>query len=191
MTKLVLSQDQEADQLISESPLALVVGLVLDQQITLEKAFQGPLLLEKRLGKTLDAKSIASMQTATLEELFSEKPALHRFPSSMARRVQDLCITVVENYQNDAQRIWTEALDAKDLLTRINNLPGFGEMKAKIFIALLGKQLDLNIENWREVCKPFGEPGSYMSLADITDKESLAKVREYKAQMKAKAKATK
>lgn len=191
MTKLALSQDQEADQLISDSPLALVIGLVLDQQITLEKAFQGPLILEKRLGKALDAKSIASMQTAKLEELFSMKPALHRFPASMARRVQDLCITIVDDYQNDAQRIWTEANDAKDLFKRINSLPGFGDMKAKIFIALLGKQLALNLDNWMEVCKPFGDPGSYMSLADITDKESLAKVREFKAQMKAKAKATK
>lgn len=189
MPRLTLSQDQEADELLSSSPLALLIGVVLDQQIALEKAFTAPLLLSQRLGEPLDARKIALMETDRLEKLFSLKPALHRYPSSMARRVQDVCIVVAEEYGNDASRIWREAENGKELYKRIKKLPGFGEMKAKIFIALLGKQLGLDVPNWREASAPFSEAGSYRSIADIRDKDSLSKVREYKAQMKAQAKA--
>lgn len=191
MAKLSLSQNDEADELLSTSSIALLIGLVLDQQITLEKAFLAPLLLQERLGKPLDAADIAETETGKLEAIFSEKPALHRFPASMARRVQDACLVVAKEYDNDASRIWNEAKDGNDLLKRVKVLPGFGDMKAKIFIALLGKQLGLKVPGWSEVSKPFGEPGSYMSIADITDADTLAKVREYKAAMKAKAKASK
>lgn len=191
MTKLTIAQEPEADSLLSDSPLALLIGLVLDQQITLEKAFTAPLVLSQRLGEALDAKKIAALDPARLENVFSQKPALHRYPAAMAQRVQEVCMIVAKEYDNDASRIWTEAKDGKELLGRIRKLPGFGEMKAKIFLALLGKQLGVDVANWREASAPFGEPGSFRSVADIRDAESLAKVREYKAEMKAQGKAEK
>lgn len=188
MIRLALSQDQQADELLSSSPIALVIGLVLDQQITLEKAFVAPMLLQQRLGHPLDAQFIASLDPLTLEQAFKEKPALHRYPASMAKRVQEVCSLVATEYRNDASQIWSTAKSAEELLTRIKKLPGFGEMKAKIFLALLGKQLGVDFKGWREVAKPFGEQGTFMSLADIIDTESLEKVRIYKAEMKAKSK---
>lgn len=187
MSKLALSQNIEADELLSSSPLALLIGVVLDQQITLEKAFIAPLLLKERLGEELDAGQIAHMNTERLEEIFSVRPALHRFPASMARRVQEVCMVIAREYGNDASNIWQGASSGEDLYRRLKKLPGFGEMKAKIFIALLGKQIGLTLSNWRDASAPFGEPGSYMSIADITDEESLARVREYKAAKKAGA----
>ncbi len=191
MVKLTISQNPEADALLSNSPLALLIGLVLDQQITLEKAFTAPLLLMQRIGEPLDAKKIASMDPQLLEKAFSEKPALHRFPTAMAQRVQDICEVVARDYGNDASRIWNDAKDGKDLLGRIRKLPGFGDMKAKIFVALLGKQLAVTVPHWREASAPFGEPGSFRSIADIMDRDSLNKVREFKAPMKAEGKARK
>lgn len=187
MTKLALSQDENADKLLSESPIALVIGLVLDQQITLEKAFVAPYLLMQRMGHPIDAKYIAALDPKILENIFKEKPALHRFPASMAQRVQDVCAQIAKEYDNDASNIWSTATTAEDLYERIKRLPGFGEMKAKIFIALLGKQLGVDVNGWQEVSKPFGDAGTYMSLADITDKVSLEKVREFKSAMKASA----
>lgn len=187
MTKLALSQDEEADKLLAKSPIALVIGLVLDQQITLEKAFVAPYLLMQRMGRPLDAQYIALLDPKILESMFKEKPALHRFPASMAQRVQEVCSHIAEEYDNDASKIWSSAANGDELFERIKKLPGFGEMKAKIFIALLGKQLGLDIDRWREVSKPFGDAGTFMSLADITDKQSLEKVREFKAAMKASA----
>lgn len=191
MAKLALSQNREADELLSRSPLALVIGMVLDQQITLEKAFLAPYLLKERLSGRLDAGHIASMDTAVLEKIFSEKPALHRFPASMARRVQEVCTIIARDYANDPTRIWIEATDGEDLKNRVQSLPGFGEMKAKIFIAFLGKQLGLTVPGWREVSVPFGEPDSTISIADIVDEKSLQKVREFKADMKARINSSK
>lgn len=188
MTNIALSQHQEADELLSRSPLALTIGLVLDQQISLEKAFLAPWLLEERLGHSLDAGKIASMDTDVLVEKFSIKPALHRFPASMAKRVQDVCGVIATDYGNDASQIWREAGDSEDLLKRIRALPGFGEMKAKIFVALLGKQVGLKLPGWEQVSAPFGDEGTFMSVADIVDRESLSKVREFKAAMKVRAK---
>ena len=188
MAKLTISQDKDADDLLSRSPLALLIGLVLDQQITLEKAFTAPLLLTQRLGEDLDAAKIASFDPAELEKIFSEKPALHRYPASMAQRVQALCAIVASDYGNDASRIWSTSQDGRDLLKRIRGLPGFGEMKARIFVALLGKQLGVDVPNWRDVSAPFGEPGSFRSIADIRDLESLNMVREFKTEMKARGK---
>ncbi|NNN18696.1 MAG: Fe-S cluster assembly protein HesB [Acidimicrobiaceae bacterium] len=186
MTKLAISQNRDADKLLSNSPLALLIGLVLDQQITLEKAFTAPLLLSQRLGEKLDAKNIASLDPVRLEQIFAAKPALHRYPASMAKRVQEVCTVIATDYGNNTSQLWQNAKDGKELYGRIKKLPGFGDMKARIFVALLGKQLGVDIPGWREVSQPFGEPGTFRSLADITDPDSLLKVREFKAEMKAK-----
>jgi uncharacterized HhH-GPD family protein len=186
---LHLSGDKDADKVISTSPLALLIGMVLDQQIPLEKAFSSPAVLAQRLGGPLDAAAIAAMDPEALAELFKERPALHRFPGSMAARVQEVCRVVAEEYGGKADAIWKGAPDGATLVERLRALPGFGEQKAKIFAALIGKQLGVGPEGWRKASKPFGEPGSHLSVADITGPESLAKVRAYKQSMKAKAKA--
>jgi uncharacterized HhH-GPD family protein len=187
---LHLSGDKDADAVISEDPLALVIGMVLDQQIPLEKAFSSPSVLRQRLGGTLDAAAIAAMDPIELEAHFKERPALHRFPGSMAKRVQEVCRVIAQEYGGKADAIWKKDVpDAATLLERVRALPGFGEHKAKIFTALLGKQLGVQPDGWREVTKPFGDAGSFLSIADITDTETLAKVRAHKAAMKAKAKA--
>ena len=190
-TKISLAQDPEADALLSESPLALLIGMVLDQQIPLEWAFTGPLTLTRRLGRDLDAADLAGRDPDALAKVFATPPALHRFPGSMAGRVQELCRLVAEEYDGDAARVWTEATDGKDLLKRIQALPGFGVQKAKIFVALLGKQFGVRPKGWREAAGDFGADGSYTSVADIRDKASLDKVRAFKKQMKADAKAAK
>jgi len=186
---LCLAQNPDADKLLTESPLALLIGMVLDQQIPLEWAFTGPLTLTQRLGRDLDAADIANRDPDGLAKLFATPPALHRFPGSMAGRVQDMCRLIVEEYGGDPERIWTEATDGKDLLKRIQALPGFGVQKAKIFLALLGKQYGVRPKGWREAAGEFGVDGSYKSVADIRDQASLDKVRAFKKQMKAEAKA--
>lgn len=183
----VLAQDQDADNLLTKSPLALLIGMVLDQQIPMEKAFRGPQLLLERLpgsNEGLDASQIASMDPAKIEEIFAIKPAIHRFPSAMAKRVLATCEVVARQYGGDASKIWREAKDGADLFTRINALPGFGPDKTRIFIALLGKQVGLSQHGWREVSQPFGDEGTHMSVADITDTASLSAVREFKQEMK-------
>lgn len=182
---LHLSFDRDADALISKDPVALLIGMVLDQQIPLEKAFRGPLDLSRRLGSPLDPASIAAMDPDRLAAIFSKAPSLHRYPSSMAARVQALCATIVDDYGGDAAEVWRGAPDANELLTRIKALPGFGDQKAKIFVALLGKQLGVTPPQWREVSAPFGEEGSTRSVADIVDKASLDQVRNFKQAMKA------
>jgi uncharacterized HhH-GPD family protein len=189
-TALHLSGDPEADALLSKDPLALLVGMVLDQQIPLERAFAAPAELARRLGAPYDAASLASMDPGDLAAAFSARPALHRFPGSMAARVQALCTAIVEQYDGDAATVWTGARDGADLLARVKELPGFGEQKARIFVALLGKQLRVRPKGWEKVSSPFGEPGSFRSIADIVDARSLATVRAYKQEMKAAAKAS-
>jgi uncharacterized HhH-GPD family protein len=188
VTKIRLSQDADADALLSRDPLALLVGMVLDQQVPLEKAFSSPYVLTQRLGHDLDAQEIAEYDPDKLAETFATPPALHRFPGSMAGRVQEMCKVLVAEYGGDAAKVWDTA-DAKELLKRVKALPGFGEQKAKIFVALLGKQLGVRPKGWREVSAPYGEDKSRMSVADITDGKSLLEVRAYKQQMKAAAKA--
>jgi uncharacterized HhH-GPD family protein len=185
---LHLAQNEPADQLLSDDPLALLVGFVLDQQIPLEKAFTSPLDLKVRLGGRLDAEEIASMDPDKLSEVFSTRPALHRFPVANAKRVQELCRIVVDEYHGRAADIWKKAATGDDLLRRVRALPGFGEQKARIFVGLLGKQLGVRPAGWEEAAGRFGEPGTYFSVADIVDAESLARVRAFKAQMKAAAK---
>lgn len=182
---LHLAQDDAADQLISNNPLALLIGLVLDQQIPLERAFSAPLELQRRLGRELDAGHIAGMDPDRLAEVFSARPALHRFPAANARRVQELCRIVVEDYHEDPAAIWNESADGADLYRRVVALPGFGAQKARIFVGLLGKQLGVEPPGWREASEPFGRSGSYLSVADIVDEASLARVRAYKQTLKA------
>ena len=185
---LHLAQDEEADQLLSDEPLALLIGLVLDQQIPLERAFAAPLELKERLGGRLGAAALAGADEGELAETFRRQPALHRFPASMARRVQALARAVVEEYGGEAGRIWQTASSGRELLGRLERLPGFGEQKAKIFLALLGKQLEVRPAGWEAASAPFGEAGSALSIADIDSKESLHLVRQHKAEMKAAAK---
>lgn len=184
---LWLSGDAAADALLSADPLALLIGMVLDQQVPLEKAFSSPLVLQDRLGH-LDAGEIASMDPDKLVAAFVARPALHRFPAANAKRVQDLCQIVVDSYGGDAANIWKTASSGAELFRRVRALPGFGEQKARIFIGLLGKQLGVRPEGWREAAGRFGQDGTYFSVADITGAESLARVRAYKADLKAAAK---
>ena len=255
----MLSQQPEADALLDRDPLALVIGMVLDQQVPLEKAFSSPYVLAERLGHVPDAAEIAAMPEDDLVAIFSKPPALHRFPGSMAKRVQATCRVLVDQYDgtsanlwagvgsgaqlrdriaalpgfgaqkaaiftallgkqygvapdgwreaagpygeqgsfrsvadqydNDVTRIWTEATDGRDLLRRVGALPGFGKQKAQIFVALLGKQYGVDVAGWREAAGDYGPDGTYKSVADIRDADSLARVRDYKKQVKAAAKA--
>ena len=189
MTELCLAQDPDADALLSRDPLALLIGMVLDQQIPLEWAFKGPLHMTQRLGRDLDAGDIAGRDPDELAKVFATPPAIHRFPGSMAGRVQQLCRVVADDYDGDAAAVWRDAKDGADLLKRVEALPGFGKQKAKIFVALLGKQLGVKARGWREAAGEFGEAKSYKSVADIKDAKSLDKVRAFKKQMKAEAKA--
>ena len=189
MAQLRLSGNALADQLLSEDPLALLIGMVLDQQIPLERAFSSPLDLKDRLGGRLDPAEIATMNPDELAGVFSARPALHRFPAANAKRVQELCRIVVEEYGGRAEAVWDEAADGRDLYSRVKALPGFGEQKARIFIGLLAKQLGVKPPGWEEAAGAFGRPGTFMSVADIVDPESLARVLAYKQDMKAAAKA--
>lgn len=186
---LHLAWTPEGNELLAASPLALVIGMVLDQQIPLEKAFSGPLVLQERLGRELDAADIAGMDEDALVAVFSETPALHRFPGSMAKRVQAMCRLVVAEYDGDVSTVWSGAEDGKDLVKRVGALPGFGKQKAQIFGALLCKQYGVDVPGWREATGEFGVQGSYKSVADIVDGASLDKVRAYKQELKAAAKA--
>ncbi|MFF3288464.1 HhH-GPD-type base excision DNA repair protein [Streptomyces sp. NPDC003023] len=187
-----LAQQPEADELLGRSPLAALVGMLLDQQIPMEWAFTGPYTLARRLGADdLDAAEIAAFDPDAFTELLVEKPAVHRYPASMAKRVQELCQFLVDEYGGDASAVWTDAPSGAELLARLKALPGFGEQKAQIFLALLGKQYGVRPEGWREAAGAYGEEDSYRSAADITGPESLARVRAYKQEKKAAAKAAK
>ncbi|MDH2388348.1 HhH-GPD-type base excision DNA repair protein [Streptomyces sp. HNM0663] len=191
-TSIHLSQQPEADELLSRSPLAALVGMLLDQQIPMEWAFTGPYTIARRLGADdLDAGQIAAYDPDAFAELLKEKPAVHRYPGSMAKRVQQLCRYVVDEYDGDARAIWRDAADGTELLARLKALPGFGDQKARIFLALLGKQYGVRPEGWREAAGAYGELGAYRSAADITGPESLAKVRAHKQEMKRAAKEAK
>ncbi|MEU8298417.1 HhH-GPD-type base excision DNA repair protein [Micromonospora sp. NPDC048909] len=186
---LVLPIDPEANRLLERSPLALLVGMVLDQQVPMEKAFSSPYVLAQRLGRDLDARELAEHDPEELVAVFAQPPALHRFPKAMAARVQEVCRVLVERYDGDASRLWADVADGRELLGRIAELPGFGKQKAQIFLALLGKRFDVQPQGWREAAGGYGDPGAHRSVADVTDADSLRRVREYKQQMKAAAKA--
>ena len=181
--------EPEANELLSRSPLALLIGMLLDQQVSLERAFSAPLDLVRRLGHEPTAAELAEFDPAALAAIFSERPALHRYPRAMAARVQDLARLIVDGYDGDAAQVWRSATTGAELLKRVAALPGFGAQKAQIFVALLGKQLGVRPEGWREAAGRFGAEGSHLSVADITDADSLAEVRSYKQGLKAAAKA--
>ena len=174
---LRLAQDERADALLSRDPFALLVGMLLDQQIPMEWAFTGPWTIAERLGTTsLDPRAV-----------MSGPPAVHRYPASMGARVQKLAAFVVERYDGDASRLWADAGSGAELKRRLAELPGFGDQKARIFLALLGKQLRVQPEGWRAAAGTYGEDGSRRSVADVVDGDSLAEVRAYKKQQKAAA----
>jgi uncharacterized HhH-GPD family protein len=187
---LRLAQEPDADALLGRSPLAALVGMLLDQQIPMEWAFKGPSTIARRLGADdLDAHDIAAQDPEAFAAVLSEKPAVHRYPGSMAKRIQQLCQYLVEHYDGDAEAVWKGVDSGAELLKRLQELPGFGKQKAQIFLALLGKQLGVRPTGWREAAGDYGQPKSFRSVADITGPESLAKVRAHKQEMKAAAKA--
>ena len=186
---VTLGQNTEADALLDRDPLALLIGMVLDQQVPLEKAFSSPLELSKRLGHDLDAQELADYDSDALAVIFAQRPALHRFPTSMAGRVQGVARVLVADYDGNVTQLWTGVEDGHELLARITALPGFGGQKAGIYLALLGKQRGVRPAGWREAAGEFGKDGVYLSVADIVDSESLLRVRDYKQQQKAAAKA--
>ncbi|MGC0317541.1 HhH-GPD-type base excision DNA repair protein [Kitasatospora acidiphila] len=189
---LRLAQQADADALLSRSPLALMIGMLLDQQVPMELAFTGPYTVAQRMGVAeLDAGTIANRDPEEFAALFAAKPAVHRYPGSMAGRVQQLCRFLVERYGGRAEAVWRDAPSGAELLRRLNELPGFGPQKSQIFLALLGKQLGVRPAGWREAAGAYGEDGSHRSVADITDAETLLQVRSYKQQMKQAAKAKK
>lgn len=187
--RIQLTQRAEADELLGRSPLALLVGMLLDQQVPMEWAFTGPHTISERLGHDLTADEIASYDPEAFAALLAEKPAVHRYPKAMAARIQALAAHLVEHYDGEAERIWADAADGEELLGRLLDLPGFGKQKAQIFLALLGKQLGVRPPGWREAAGAYGEEDSYRSVADVVDAESLAKVRAEKQAAKRAAKA--
>lgn len=189
MRNLYLAAEPEADALLATDPLALLIGALLDQQVPLERAFRAPHQLARRLGMArLDAAAIAAYDPEAFTEIFAAPPALHRFPAAMAARTQQLCRAVVSEYGGDAAAVWRGAVTGQELVERVGALPGFGRQKAQIFAALLGKQLGVRPDKWREVIGPYAEEGSFRSVADVVDEESLQKVRDFKKAAKAAAK---
>ncbi len=187
--RIRIAQDAHADEVLSSDPFALLVGMLLDQQYPMEHAFRGPAKILGRFG-TLDPVRIAAADPESFATMASTPPAIHRYGRSMAGRIQQLAATVVADYGGDAAAIWGTAGSAAELLDRLRALPGFGEQKASIFAALLGKQLGVRPAGWREAVGPYAEEGSHRSVADVVDADSLAKVRDFKKSAKAAAKAT-
>jgi uncharacterized HhH-GPD family protein len=183
-----ITGDEHADEVLEGDPFALLSGMLLDQQFPMERAFAGPAKILDRFGN-LDPRQIAAADPEQFASLCSEPPAVHRFPGSMAERVQTVARIVTEEYDGRAARIWTEAADAKDLLKRMTALPGFGKQKAQIFIALLAKQRDVRPDGWESVVGDYSLEG-YRSVADVVDDASLQKVRAYKQEKKAAAKSS-
>ncbi len=190
MAKLQLVQEPGADALLEDNPFALLVGMLLDQQIPMEVAFGGPKKIADRIGG-FDAATIADYDPDEFAALCSQTPAIHRFPGSMAKRVQALAQVIVDEYGGDATALWSDGAGGADVLRRLKALPGFGEQKAKIFLALLGKQYGVTPSGWRAAAGDYGKAGTHMSVADVLDAGSLQKVRSYKKEMKAAAKAAK
>ncbi|TFC25449.1 Fe-S cluster assembly protein HesB [Cryobacterium sp. TMT1-3] len=189
MTTLHLTGDAAADALLSENPFALLVGMLLDQQIAMETAFAGPAKIRDRIGALVPA-MIADYEADAFIDVFRQSPAVHRFPGSMAKRVQEVAAVIVSDWNGDTASIWTaDNPTGAEILRRLKALPGFGEQKAKIFLALLGKRFGVDADGWREASAPYGEDGAYRSVADIVDPESLTRVRATKRAAKAAAKA--
>lgn len=189
MPQLHITGDAAADELLSTEPLALLVGMLLDQQVPMETAFAGPAKLKSRLGG-FDVATIAGYDPDAFVEVMKQTPAVHRFPGSMAGRVQSVAAAVQEQWGGDAAAIWTQGgPDGAEILRRLKELPGFGDQKAKIFLAILGKRYDLTAPGWQEAAGAYGSLGTFLSVADIVDESSLARVREAKKAAKAAIKA--
>jgi len=188
MTSVHLTLDEQADELLSSDPFALLTGMLLDQQIPMERAFLGPQMLAERLGqRPLDPRVIATWDPEDFLAICATPPAVHRFPRSMAGRIQALAAAIVERYDADTASLWRSADSGEEVRARLAALPGFGAAKAAIFTALLGKQLGVRPPGWVEASAPYGEPGSFRSVADVVDRDSLARVRETKKAAKAAA----
>ena len=183
--RLCLAQQSEADEMLSREPFALLVGMLLDQQIPMERAFAGPVAIAARMDGPFDPSTVASYDPDGFVEVVAGPPAVHRFPTAMAARIQTLAKHLDEEYGGNAAAVWADVKSGDDLLARLSALPGFGAQKAKIFVALLGKQLKVRPRGWREASEPYGEDGAFKSVADVTDAGSLAKVRLYKQEQKA------
>ena len=186
--KLPVTGDPDADALLVNDPFALLIGMLLDQQVPMEWAFKGPYTLKGRLGGTLDPATIAALSPEDVEALFKEKPALHRFPGSMAKRTHAVAQSVVDNYDGDTAKIWTTASDGAELYARLRALPGYGDEKTKIFMAILAKRLGVTPDGWEEAAAPFSDE-TPRSVADIDSREAFDRVRAFKKDMKAKGKA--
>lgn len=186
--RLTIAQDPVADELLSADPFALLCGMLLDQQVPMERAFAGPAKILERFG-TLDPVAIAAADPAAFADLAATPPAVHRYARSMAGRIQALAAVVAGRYGGDASRIWTEAADGEHLVRTLESLPGFGAQKARIFTALLGKQLGVRPTGWDTASGPYAEPGAFRSVADVVDAESLQRVRDFKKQARAEARA--
>jgi len=185
MGGLQLTSDPAADALLSEEPFALLVGMLLDQQIAMEVAFAGPLKIADRLGG-IDARLIAGADPERFAAICAQSPAVHRFPGSMAKRIQELARAIVDCYGGNTAGLWTDGEpDGPEVLRRLKALPGFGEQKSKIFLALLGKQYGVTPRGWRAAAGDYGRDGTHMSIADVVDKGSLEQVRAHKKKMKA------
>jgi uncharacterized HhH-GPD family protein len=183
---LHITGDDEADRLLNTDGLALLIGMLLDQQVPMEWAFRGPATIRERLGD-LDAAAIAAMDPESLVEICCRPPAIHRFPAVMARRIHQLCRHLVDHHEGDAADVWTGAIDGADLRRRLRVLPGFGDEKTKIFIALLAKRFDIRPEGWETAARPFSDDIP-RSAADVNGPEALAEVREWKRMQRARGK---
>jgi len=181
---LHIAQDEHADRVLEDNPFALLAGMMLDQQFPMERAFAGPAKVLDRFG-TLDPAAIAAADPEEFAALCSVTPAIHRFPGSMAARLQALAAHVVEEYDGDTARLWTEAGSGRELMKRLGALPGFGKQKAQIFVALLGKQLGVRPPGWEQAAGAYAEPGAHRSVADVVDAASLEQVRSFKKSVKA------
>jgi uncharacterized HhH-GPD family protein len=186
MPDLRIAQDERADRVLSEHPFALLAGMLLDQQFPMERAFAGPAKILDRFG-SVDPADVAAADPEEFRELCSRPPAIHRFPGSMAERVQALAAHVVTEYDGDTARLWEEATSGTDLMKRLTALPGFGKQKAQIFVALLGKQIGVRPDGWDDVAGSYAEQGSFRSVADVVDEQSLQRVRDFKKSAKTKA----
>ncbi len=184
---MYLTGDTSADALLAADGNALLLGMVLDQQVPMEKAFAGPSVIAQRMGGRLDVAAIATAQPETFAALCAERPAIHRFPAAMAARIQAVCRLLVDDYDGDAVNLWADAVSGAELKKRIAALPGFGEQKASIFTALLGKQYAVTPPGWRQAAGGYGEAGSTRSVADVVDEATLAAVRATKKAAKAAA----
>ena len=184
---LAVTGDRDADALLNTDPLALVLGMMLDQQVPMEWAFGSPFTLKERLGGILDASAIAAMSLEDLEVMFKGPPALHRYPGSMAKRTQQLCQHLVDEYSGSAEAVWLGVTSGPELYARLHAMPGFGGEKARIFMAVLAKRFGIRPEGWEEPARPFSDD-LHRSVADVDSAEALLEVRAFKKLMKAKGK---